>query len=201
MTATLWSDAALRLQAEARPADVRPRRLAGLGGVRTARHHFIDRCESTERRATSYGNVSAGLLLLAFRQTWNDLAPLRRGFRVSVPLVACNRFCGIVSAWVAVPAALMGAQLFVRASPPCAVQPTVRFGVEVVGLLRLLPETASPVGKQDCDPLSPARRGAFSVRRPSECRHRNQCASTSLEWRACRSCSEGVGTTPPSLGS
>ena len=45
-------------------------------------------------------------------------------------------------------------------------QPTLRFGVEVVGLLRLLPETAGPVGKQDCDPLSPATwRGFFCVPR------------------------------------
>ena len=40
--------------------------------------------------------------------------------------------------------------------PPRGVQPTLRRDVEVVGLLKLLPETASPVGKQDCDPLSPA---------------------------------------------
>ena len=49
--------------------------------------------------------------------------------------------------------------------PPCAVQPTVRRGVESVGLLthssRL--ERRQARCKQDCDPLSPAPDGAFCV--------------------------------------
>jgi hypothetical protein len=72
---------------------------AGIG-VRTARHHFIDRCESTERCATDvvWCRWVAVTRISAPRK---ELSPASAGlFHASVsPRALCNQLCGSALGW------------------------------------------------------------------------------------------------------
>ena len=126
---------------------------AGIG-VRTARHHFIDRCESTERCATDvvWCRWVAVTRISAPRK---ELSPASAGlFHASVsPRALCNQLCGSALGW-----RLAADDLAPRRQAPsdsldqlspapggafsvagCSFgrnhQPTERLGVGVVGLL------------------------------------------------------------------